>query len=68
MRRGRSARSRSSRSCASRKQERRPAKYAGATGISDATFYIYGRLARGKKVLGSGLAVIDCKHLYGVAT
>jgi len=35
-------------------------------GISDATFYIYGRLPRGKKVLGPGLAVIDCKHLFGV--
>jgi hypothetical protein len=37
-------------------------------GISDATFYIYGRLPRGKKVLSSGLAVIDCKHLFGVTT
>ena len=37
-------------------------------GISDATFYIYGRLPRGKKVLGPGLAVIDCKHLSGVTT
>ena len=37
-------------------------------GISDATFYIYGRLPRGKKVLGPGLAVIDCKHLFGVTT
>ena len=36
-------------------------------GISDATFYIYGRLPRGKKVLGSSLTVIDCKHLSGVA-
>jgi len=35
-------------------------------GISSATFYIYGRLPRGKKVLGPGLAVIDCKHLSGV--
>ena len=37
-------------------------------GISDATFYIYGRLPSGKKVLGPGLAVIDCKHLSGVTT
>jgi putative transposase len=37
-------------------------------GISDATFYIYGRLPRGKKVLSLGLAVIDCKHLFGVTT
>ena len=37
-------------------------------GISDATFYIYGRLPRGKKVLGPGLTVIDCKHLFGVTT
>jgi putative transposase len=37
-------------------------------GISDATFYIYGRLPGGKKVLGPGLAVIDCKHLFGVTT
>jgi putative transposase len=37
-------------------------------GISDATFYIYGRLPRGKKALGPGLAVIDCKHLSGVTT
>jgi putative transposase len=37
-------------------------------GISDATFYIYGRLPRGKKVLGVGLAMIDCKHLSGVTT
>jgi putative transposase len=37
-------------------------------GISDATFYIYGRLPRGKKVLGPGLAMIDCKHLSGVTT
>jgi putative transposase len=29
-------------------------------GISDATFYIYGRLPRGKKVSGPGLAMIDC--------
>ena len=35
-------------------------------GISDATFYIYGRLPRGKKVLGPGPAMIDCKHLFGV--
>ena len=35
-------------------------------GISDATFYIYGRLPRGKKVSVSGLAMIDCKHLSGV--
>ena len=35
-------------------------------GISDATFYIYGRLPRGKKVLDLGLAMIDCKHLSGV--
>ena len=37
-------------------------------GISDATFYIYGRLPRCKKVLSPGLAVIDCKHLFGVTT
>ena len=37
-------------------------------GISDATFYIYGRPPRGKKVLSPGLAVIDCKHLFGVTT
>ena len=37
-------------------------------GISDATFYIYGRLPRGKKVSGPGLAMIDCKHLSGVTT
>jgi len=37
-------------------------------GISDATFYIYGRLPRGKKVSVSGLAMIDCKHLSGVTT
>jgi putative transposase len=37
-------------------------------GISDATFYIYGRLSRGKKVLGPGLTRIDCKHLSGVTT
>ena len=37
-------------------------------GISSATFYIYGRLPRGKKVLSPGLAVIDCKHLFGVTT
>jgi putative transposase len=37
-------------------------------GISDATFYIYGRLPRGKKVLGPGLTSIDCKHLSGVTT
>ena len=35
-------------------------------GISDATFYIYGRLPRGKKVSGSVLTRIDCKHLSGV--
>jgi hypothetical protein len=35
-------------------------------GISDATFYIYGRLPRFKKVLGPGLTRIDCKHLSGV--
>jgi Transposase len=35
-------------------------------GISDATFYIYGRLHCGKKVPGPGLTVIDCKHLSGV--
>ena len=35
-------------------------------GISSATFYIYGRLPRGKKVLGPGPAMIDCKHLFGV--
>ena len=37
-------------------------------GISGATFYIYGRPPGGKKVLGPGLAVIDCKHLFGVTT
>ena len=37
-------------------------------GISEATFYIYGRLPRGKKVLGPGLTRIDCKHLSGVTT
>jgi hypothetical protein len=37
-------------------------------GISDATFYIYGRLPRGKKVSGPVLTRIDCKHLSGVAT
>jgi putative transposase len=37
-------------------------------GISDATFYIYGRLPRGKKVSGPGLTRIDCKHLSGVTT
>jgi putative transposase len=37
-------------------------------GISDATFYIYGRPPRGKKALGPVLAVIDCKHLSGVST
>ena len=37
-------------------------------GIWDATFYIYGRLPRGKKVSGPGLAMIDCKHLFGVTT
>jgi putative transposase len=37
-------------------------------GISDATFNIYGRLPRGKKVLGPGLTRIDCKHLSGVTT
>ena len=37
-------------------------------GISDATFYIYGRLPRGKKVWGPGLTMIDCKHLSGVTT
>ena len=36
-------------------------------GISDATFYIYGRLPRIKKVSGSALTRIDCKHLSGVA-
>jgi hypothetical protein len=30
--------------------------------------HIYGRLPRGKKVLGIGLAMIDCKHLSGVTT
>jgi putative transposase len=40
----------------------------GRHGISDATFYIYGRLSRGKKVSGPGLAMIDCKHLFGVTT
>jgi len=37
-------------------------------GISSATFYIYGRLPRGKKVRVLDLAVIDCKHLFGVTT
>jgi putative transposase len=37
-------------------------------GISDATFYIYGRLPRGKKVSDSVLTRIDCKHLSGVTT
>ena len=37
-------------------------------GISDATFYIYGRLPRGKKVLVLGLTIIDCKHLSGVTS
>jgi putative transposase len=37
-------------------------------GISDATFYIYGRLPRGKKVSGRVLTRIDCKHLSGVTT
>jgi hypothetical protein len=37
-------------------------------GISSATYYTYGRLPRGKKVLGVGLAMIDCKHLSGVTT
>jgi putative transposase len=37
-------------------------------GIWDATFYIYGRLPRGKKVSGPGLTMIDCKHLFGVTT
>jgi putative transposase len=37
-------------------------------GIAEATLYIYGRLPRGKKVLGVGLAMIDCKHLSGVTT
>jgi hypothetical protein len=31
--------------------------------ISDATFYIYGRVSRGKKVAGPGVPVIICKHL-----
>jgi putative transposase len=35
-------------------------------GISSATFYIYGRLPRGKKVSGPVLTRIDCKHLSGV--
>ena len=39
-----------------------------AHGISSATFYIYGRLPRGKKVPSPGLAMIDCKHLFGVTT
>jgi len=37
-------------------------------GIWDATFYIYGQLPRGKRVSGPGLAMIDCKHLFGVTT
>ena len=36
-------------------------------GISSPTFYIYGRLPRGKKVWAPGLTMIDCKHLSGVA-
>ena len=32
------------------------------------TYCIYGRLPRGKKVSGPGLAMIDCKHLFGVTT
>ena len=37
-------------------------------GISSATFYIYGRLPRIKKVLGSVLTRIDCKHLSSIST
>ena len=37
-------------------------------GISNATFYIYGRLPHDKKVSDLGLAMIDCKHLSGVTT
>ena len=37
-------------------------------GISSATYYIYGRLPHGKKFSGPGLAMIDCKHLFGVTT
>ena len=37
-------------------------------GISSATYYIYGRLPRGKKVSDSVLTRIDCKHLSGVTT
>jgi putative transposase len=36
--------------------------------ITDATFYIYGRLPRGKKVSDPVLTRIDCKHLSGVTT
>ena len=36
-------------------------------GISDATFYIYGRLPDGKRIRISVLTEIDCKHLSGVA-
>ena len=35
-------------------------------GISSATYHIYGRRPRGKKVSGPGLAMIDCKHPSGV--
>jgi hypothetical protein len=35
-------------------------------GISSATYYIYGRLPRGKKVPGPVLTRIDCKRLSGV--
>ena len=35
-------------------------------GISDATFYIYGRRPPWQEGSGPGLAMIDCKHLFGV--
>jgi putative transposase len=34
-------------------------------GVSDATFYIYGLLPRGKKAQNL-VDVVDCKHLSGV--
>ncbi len=51
-----------------REQERgaKTAEVCRRHGISDATFCVYGRLPRGKKVLDPGLAMIDCKHLSGV--
>jgi putative transposase len=35
-------------------------------GISDATFYIYGRPPPWQEGFGSALTMIDCKHLSGV--